>query len=403
MPSGWLVDLLSVGLTAACSLAAVPALVYALETLLAATKRSHGEPATRPAGLRVAILMPAHNEATGIATSIQSVRTQMHTTDQVLVVADNCTDDTAQIARAAGATVLERHNDTLRGKGYALDHGIGHLKTNPPDMVIMLDADSVLHPGGLDELVAACQTHGSPIQSRYLMRAPQGASLKTRIAAFAWLVKNHVRPLGAQVMGWPCLLTGSGMAFPWPVIHNAPLASGHLVEDMQLGLDLAVSGHSPVFCERALVTSEFPSSDEGLSSQRTRWEHGHLGTIQSQLPRLLAQAVRQRRPGLLGLALDLSVPPLASLVSMMLVMAMLGLLFAAFTGAWLPLVAALVPLTWIAIGTISAWQRHGRAALSAQEMLSIGSYVLHKLPIYIGFFTRRQVAWIRTRRDDDQK
>lgn len=178
MPSGWLVDLLSVGLTAACSLAAVPALVYALETLLASTKRDHGGPASRPAGLRVAILLPAHNEAAGIAASIRSVREQMHATDQVLVVADNCTDDTAQVARAAGATVLERHNDTLRGKGYALDHGISHLKTSPPDMVIMLDADSVLHPGGLDELIAACQAHGAPIQSRYLMLAPKAPRSK---------------------------------------------------------------------------------------------------------------------------------------------------------------------------------------------------------------------------------
>lgn len=403
MPSGWLVDLLSVGLTAACSLAAVPALVYALETLLASTKRDHGGPASRPEGLRVAILLPAHNEATGIAASIRSVREQMHATDQVLVVADNCTDDTAQVARAAGATVLERHNDTLRGKGYALDHGISHLKTSPPDMVIMLDADSVLHPGGLDELIAACQAHGAPIQSRYLMLAPQGASLKTRIAAFAWLVKNHVRPLGAQVMGWPCLLTGSGMAFPWPVIQNAPLASGHLVEDMQLGLDLAVAGHAPVFCERALVTSEFPSSDEGLSSQRTRWEHGHLGTIQSQLPRLLAQAVRQRRTGLLGLALDLSVPPLSSLILLTLALAAASLGFAALTGLWWATATPMMALLLLGAGTTSAWYRHGQGTLTPQEMLSIGSYVVHKLPVYLNFFTKRQVAWIRTRRDDGSK
>lgn len=403
MPDGWLVDTLSVGLTVACTLAAVPALVYALETLLASAKRGQGEPTPRPAGLNVAILMPAHNEATGIAASIQSVREQMHATDQILVVADNCTDDTAQIARTAGATVLERHDDVLRGKGYALDHGISHLKAAPPAMVIMLDADSVLHPGGLNELIAACQAHGAPIQSRYLMQAPHGASLKTRIAAFAWLVKNHVRPLGAQIMGWPCLLTGSGMAFPWRVIQNAPLASGHLVEDMQLGLDLAVAGHSPVFCERALVTSEFPTSDEGLSSQRTRWEHGHLGTIQSQLPRLLAQGARQRRPSLLGLALDLSVPPLSSLILLTLALAGMSVGFAALTGHWWAAAIAMLALLLQGVGTASAWYRYGQGTLNPQEMLSIGGYVAHKLPVYFRFFTKRQVAWIRTRRDDAPK
>lgn len=201
-------------------------------------------------------------------------------------------------------------------------------------------------------------------------------------------------------MGWPCLLTGSGMAFPWPVIQNAPLASGHLVEDMQLGLDLAVAGHAPVFCERALVTSEFPSSDEGLSSQRTRWEHGHLGTIQSQLPRLLAQAVRQRRTGLLGLALDLSVPPLSSLILLTLALATVSMGFAALTGLWWATATPMLALLLLGVGTTSAWYRHGQSTLTPQEMLSIGSYVVHKLPVYLNFFTKRQVAWIRTRRDD---
>src|SRR5262249_31076539 len=109
-------------------------------------------------------------------------------------------------------------------------------------------------------------------------------------------------------------LTGTGMAFPWEVLHNAPLASGNIVEDMQLGLDLALAGRSPMFCGTARVRSELPATSGAADSQRTRWIHGHLNTLTRQAPRLLAAAVGRGRPDLFGLALEVSVPPLSLLL-----------------------------------------------------------------------------------------
>jgi cellulose synthase/poly-beta-1,6-N-acetylglucosamine synthase-like glycosyltransferase len=162
-------------------------------------------------------------------------RAQLGPEDRVLVVADNCSDATAEIAAANGAEVVVRNDAERRGKGYALDFGVRHLERSPPEVVVVVDADCELHPGSVDRLARSCAETKRPAQALDLMRAPAGAGLKVRIAEFAWVVKNQVRPLGCRRLGLPCQLMGTGMAFPWDVLREAPLASGHIVEDLRLG------------------------------------------------------------------------------------------------------------------------------------------------------------------------
>jgi cellulose synthase/poly-beta-1,6-N-acetylglucosamine synthase-like glycosyltransferase len=71
---------------------------------------------------------------------------------------------------------------------------------------------------------------------------------KDSISALAFLVKNLVRPSGLKQLGFPSLLTGTGMAFPWSIIRSVSLASGNIVEDMHMSLDLAIAGHPTLFC-----------------------------------------------------------------------------------------------------------------------------------------------------------
>jgi cellulose synthase/poly-beta-1,6-N-acetylglucosamine synthase-like glycosyltransferase len=232
------------------------------------------------------------------------------------------------------------------------------------------------------------------------MQSPPGAALKTRIAEFAWVVKNQARPLGWHRAGWPCQLMGTGMAFAWSTLRDAPLASGHLVEDMQLGLDLARAGTPPRFCPDARVTSRFPQNAAALASQRTRWEHGHLGMIASQAPRLLGRALATGRPALLALALDLAVPPLAALVVMLCGLAVAGALWAAAGGSAWPLAVVLAALLAVLAAVLLAWWRHGRRIIALGELLGAPLYALGKLPMYARLLRARQVEWVRTKRDD---
>ena len=381
---------------------AIPALVLLLQVGVAVvTRPAPPQDPSGPGRPSVAVLMPAHDEAAGISTAIASVITQLRPGDRLLVVADNCSDDTAGVARAAGAEVTERHDPLRRGKGYALDFGVRALESRPPAIVVVMDADCIIEEGSLERLVRRSEGSGRPVQALYLMRSPAEAGLKTRISEFAWVVKNQVRPTSFLRLGLPCQLMGTGMAFPWTIIGQAPLASGHLVEDMQLGIDLAMAGALPLFCVDARVTSVFPSSDVGAVAQRTRWEHGHLSVIASGAPRLLAGAVTRRRPELAAMALDLCVPPLASLALSTTAICALSALLYVLTGAIAPLLVAIVAAGAIGLAIGLAWRSFGRGILSLADLLSVPGYALAKLPIYARLLTRRQQEWIRARRDGE--
>lgn len=379
-------------------LLSVPTVVLALQVLLA--KRTSDEPAAASAARpRLTVLMPAHNEATGIATAISSVLPQLRVGDRLLVVADNCTDDTATIAAGSGAQVVQRQDAQRRGKGYALDCGVRHLQADPPEVVVIVDADCTLGANCLDVLACSASA-GRPVQALYLMHAPPTAGLKTRLAELAWVVKNQVRPLGFHRLGLPCQLMGTGMAFPWGLIRDAKLASGHIVEDMQLGLDMTSQGTPPLFCPQARVSSTFPADALALSTQRTRWEHGHLGVMASQAPRLLWRALAHRQPLLLALVFDLCVPPLASLALLLVLALLAAAVLAAVGGSSWPLWMASLALATFAASILWAWRGFARHIVSLRELLSVPAYVLAKLPIYARLFTKRQAEWVRTKRDD---
>lgn len=383
---------------ALCLALAVPVLVFAAQIALSLLRARPGRD-DAVAWPRVAVLVPAHDESAGIAACLRSIAAQLRDADRLLVIADNCSDDTADRARGCGAEVIERRDEARRGKGYALDFGVRHLAAAPPDVVVVVDADCLLHGRALDRLARRCAESGRPVQALYLMQAPPGAGLKTRIAAFAWAVKNHARALGYHRLGLPCQLMGTGMAFPWQVIRDADLASGHLVEDLKLGLELAEQGRAGRFCPEALVTSVFPSSSEGVRSQRTRWEHGHLGMLVQYGPRCLLKSLATRNVGLFALTLDLGVPPLALLTLMVLVSCGLGLALWALTGPVWPWLLALPNLALLAAAVLLAWVGYGRGILSFGSLVYAPLYALGKIPLYLGFMARRQVEWVRSRRD----
>ena len=397
--------LVDAGLLALSTIALVPASVLFVQLIASTTRRvgarAH-DPLDAAADVRatLAVLMPAHDEAAGITPAIHALMNELAPGDRLLVVADNCTDATASIARAAGAEVIERHDAQRRGKGYALDFGVRWLERDPPAIVVIVDADCIVAPHALSRLARQCQATTRPTQALYLMHAPAGAPLRMRVAEFAWLVKNKLRPVGSAALGGPCQLMGTGMAFPWALIRHAPLASGHLVEDMELGLALAGAGSAPMFCAEAFVSSVFPTDNEGVASQRTRWEHGHLSMIASVGPRMLWRAIVERNAVLAAMVLDLMVPPLASLVLLLSAVTLVDVLWWFSGGAATAFGIAALGMILLAVSVLAAWARDGRRLVSLRELMSLPWYVAAKIPVYVRLFTRRQVAWVRTKRDE---
>jgi cellulose synthase/poly-beta-1,6-N-acetylglucosamine synthase-like glycosyltransferase len=384
----------------AWTLALVPSgalLYFAAEVVLGLSPlRRGGTPVGQEHVGALAVLIPAHDEAVVIGQTLAKLECVIPPGTRILVVADNCSDATAAIARDCGAQVIERSDPARHGKGHALAFGRDCLAKSPPDAVIILDADCELKPGSAAALARSALECGAA-QAVNLQQAPAGASPLVEISNFAILIKNLVRSRGVQRIGGGIPLYGTGMAFSWETFASPHLSSGHLVEDMQLAIDLAKAGVRARLEESAFVTSGSAAVVDTMQ-QRRRWEHGFLQTALSQALPLLAEGVRARSRHLVALGLHLLVPPLALLFILAFTALAVLLAFGAMGQTWGPFMALVAALAGASAAVLAAWRVEGRAMLSWRSLLFAPAYLVWKMPVYIGFIVARQGRWNRTRR-----
>lgn len=347
---------------------------------------------------RVAVLIPAHDEALDIAETLARLRAVAPAGMRIVVVADNCTDETAAIARTAGVEVIERHDPTRRGKGFALDFGRSHLAATPPLCVVVVDADTVPAPGALAAVAARALASDRPVQGAYTLEPGDQARGVARLSSAAFFVKNVVRELGAARLGAPAILTGSGMAFPWRVFAALPLATGHVTEDLMLGVRASLAGDAPRFAVDARFAGT-ASSERGTMTQRRRWESGFLEVARAEAGTLVRRGIAERRPSLAWLGLHLVTPPLVLLlVADAAALVVLGALALLGIEAVRPALGLLLALTALAaLGVPLALAGHRRLDL-LRDWSGIPRYLLWKAMLSIGTLVRREKSWIRTDR-----
>jgi cellulose synthase/poly-beta-1,6-N-acetylglucosamine synthase-like glycosyltransferase len=351
---------------------------------------------------RAVIIIPAHNESVGILPTLSDLTPQLGANDRLIVVADNCSDDTAAVATSAGAEVIER-NDLLRiGKGYALAHGLASVKDKPPEFVIIIDADCRVQHNMVARLKQACATFDTPVQACFLMVAAEQSPINHVLAEFAWIIKNWARPLGLFRLGFPVQLMGTGMIFPWRLIKSAAVASDNLVEDLKLGLDLAAAGHAPRFYPHVIGTSEFPLSMKGTNSQRQRWVQGHVRMILGEAPKLLLHALITRNWRLLVLVVDLAVPPLSLLVFLIIATFLAGLALILIGGSFTAAAIAGANFFILGFSIFLTWFRFGQEVISLRELALVAPQIWRKLPFYLNVYLgKRTTSWVRTDRSKD--
>lgn len=344
----------------------------------------------------IGVLIPAHDESATIENILADLKKAIPLT-RVLVVADNCTDDTAAKAQAMGATVSERFHDTERGKGFALAHGVSEWTKARPRVLIFLDADCRLQEGTLSRLAQAALTSRRPVQAEYLMHPHPNEVQGQSVSTFAWFLMNAIRQRGLSSLNAPARLNGTGMAMTWDQVMSLDLATDHLVEDTMMGIDLALAGSPAQFLPSAQVTSTFPSSQDVEIKQRQRWESGQGQALYSQAPKLLGAAFRS--PGLFISVLDLAIPPLTRLAAMLLLTLVTSALFGVFTGIWGIAQYALVCTGMFSVSLVIAYfvfQRHFPSNVTLNDMLA---FVLLKLKVAKA---GKAGQWVRTGRDNEQ-
>jgi cellulose synthase/poly-beta-1,6-N-acetylglucosamine synthase-like glycosyltransferase len=337
-------------------LLALPVLIASgyllLLTLLSGDKAA---PPRVPPRLKFDIIIPAHNEEAGIARTVANLSRVDWPVElrRVLVVADNCTDATAERAREAGATVLVRHNPELRGKGYALQHAFEHsLKDGFADAVVVVDADTEVTSNLLHAFALRLEAGAHAVQAHYGVLNPH-ASWRTELMTIFMALFHKVRSLGRERLGVSCGLRGNGMCFTHTIIRQVPHEAFSIVEDLEYGIRLGQAGHRVHYAWEAEALGEMVSNEKAARSQRRRWDGGRMAMMRRFGPSLLAEGLRKGDKVLVDLAMDLLVPPLS----------------------WVVLSAGMVA---VASGALSLWQGHLAlsAYAAAASVLALTLYVM---------------------------
>jgi hypothetical protein len=269
---------------------------------------------------RFAVIVPAHDEEGIIGSTIDSVVDQRYPADlfSVHVVADNCTDETAAVARKHGADVHERLDDGAPGKGPALGWLVERLagRADKLDAVVIIDADTSMSPDFLRFVDTAVAIGGSAWQAYYTVRDPE-ASPATSLRHAALVLRHYVRPLGRTALGGSCGLFGNGMVFRTELLRDRQF-SAHLTEDVEFQLELLLDGELVGFVPEAVVEAEMPTTFAAARTQNERWELGRLQLAQRYVPELLRRAAQpgaRHRVACIDAALDQLVPPLSVLAT----------------------------------------------------------------------------------------
>ncbi|MEM0928211.1 MAG: glycosyltransferase [Pseudomonadota bacterium] len=349
----------------------------------------------------IAVVIPAHNEGNGLIPTIKDVQAQLRPQDRLIIVADNCEDDTADVARAEGAEVLVRQDPARRGKGYALQFGLDHLRENPPAVVLFTDADCLHSDGLVQHVCAQAAALGDPAQALYMMHAEENAPPSRSVASFAWLLINDVRMRGLARLAGATRLVGAGAAFPWAVAENLALGSGEIVEDLALTITLAAEGQRVRFAPEYVVSSTFPESEDAARVQRARWEHGSVGIIRQRIGRLIRGSLVPPQFWRLALALNVLVPPL-SLFAVLLFAGVVSGTLLAVLGAWTGLLIAALAAALFTLAIGVAWLGRGRGVLPVSELSALVSFLAFKIGVYGKSARESSRQWTRTPRDGEQ-
>lgn len=387
-----------------CWLVTIPPVValtiFSLETLLGTVPlkvKAYPEymPTTR-------ILIPAHNEAGTIETTLDRLASIVSDKVRLLVVADNCSDETAKLVQQAGYEVIERNDPDNRGKGFALAFGRDHLRADPPECVIIFDADCETNAASITTLAKSCVAGNVAVQASYVFQPDLAAAPKVQISNFALWMKNVVRQRGGHRLGAAAVLVGTGMAFPWEMIKIAPLATSEIVEDLALGIHLTRTGQPPIFLEQALVRST-AATEQATLDQRTRWETGFVAIARSVGFKALWSGISTSNRELCQLGLHLLVPPLALLLMLSLAISIAVGLGAWMTGRWEAFAVLAIALATASTSVLLNWMIAGRRWLGFKALLRLPLYLLWKIPVYLRIVKGHEIVWTRTERTPEPK
>lgn len=352
---------------------------------------------------RFDVLVPAHNESAGIGSTVGSLLAMDYPRQRyrVLVIADNCIDETASRAVAAGAIVIERHSATERGKGYALACGYQRSISDAfADAVVVVDADTSVSPNLLSAFSARFVRGADAVQAEYGVRNAT-ESWRTRLMVIALTMFHTVRSMGRERLEHSCGLRGNGMGFRTSVLQRVPPRAFSIVEDVEYGVALGLAGVRVAYVPEALVHGDMPSSAAASATQRARWEGGRLDMVRTLVPPLLRASAHRRTSMCRDLAFDLLVPPLTTLGLLVVAgLTLASLLEAGGVAGGLGVVPWALALACLLSYIVRGAVLSGAGPRVVLDLMWAPVFAAWKLTLMLKP-SRRPGDWVRTARQDE--
>ncbi len=361
-----------------------------------------------PPSSRFLVVIPAHDEEPVIQKAVASCLEIEYPRSlfNVLVIADNCTDGTAALARSAGARVFERFDELKKSKGHAIDDLIVRLERNDEletiDALVIVDADTFVS----SRLLAAFNDHlrsGHDWVQAYYTVANPDESWRTQLMRYAFSLFNGIMPLGKSRLGLGSQLKGNGMCFSVAGLRRVPWHSHGLVEDLEYAWNLRIEGEQVVFePDVAVYGAMLAHGGEATANQRRRWEFGRREVRNKYIMPILRSRKLNARGKILAIC-DLTLPSLSVLAALYVGVAVLDVLYLAGSLAAPVAIASPILIAWLGFTTLAlalyaispfvAMHLPWRYAFS---VFAFPLYMCWKLKISIG---GRPDRWVRTPRE----
>jgi cellulose synthase/poly-beta-1,6-N-acetylglucosamine synthase-like glycosyltransferase len=359
------------------------------------------KPAYGSTSLRFAVVVPAHNEEEGIAGTVENLLALDYDKARfsVVVVADNCADETAARAEKAGARVLIRHDQEKRGKGYALAHAFEKLAAEV-DAIVVVDADTLVSKNLLQAFADRIDKGALAVQADYAVKNP--TSWRTRLMAIAFGAFHVLRSLARERLRLSCGLRGNGMCFTSRVLTLVPHDAYSIVEDVEYGIRLGEAGYRVHYAAEAHVYGEMVSTARASASQRQRWERGRAALARTHGPSLIGKGILKRDTVLLDLAADVLVPPLGTLAALVIVGFVGTWVTGLILGHWIPLQIWIANLVALLLYVLRGWSLSGTGVRGLIDLACAPVYVMWKIWLRITQPTR-PANWVRTQREAEHQ
>jgi cellulose synthase/poly-beta-1,6-N-acetylglucosamine synthase-like glycosyltransferase len=257
--------------------------------------RARGPHADARRTIRLAVVVPAHDEEMMIARTVRSLKAADPAT-QIYVVTHNCSDATGAVAEKAGAVIVELKNPKLRGKGAALRHGFAAALEAGANAVLVIDADSVVSTNLIAATRAQLEAGAEATQCRYELELPAAGSSRplARLRALAFRGMNVLRARGRAGLGFSTGLFGNGFALTAATLERAPFSANSIAEDVEYHTKLVCEGVRVYWIGDAFVHAHMAASGRVQATQEGRWEGGRF-KVGSRATGPLFAAVMQGR------------------------------------------------------------------------------------------------------------